>query len=130
MVINYEVHDLESFKSRLDCTKSLLCDAKLWKPYCYLPCGFISKNQAKRAYEVNKKYDDKQRRKHKFIEHFVEISTYLPTDVLFETMVDMMDILGTNSLTLYDFKFIDENVPAFYEKYKSFKEETSESENV
>jgi len=117
MVIENEVKDFGSFVTRLAMAEELLSPDSLMEPKLYIPCGFITRNQAEAAAKANKKYDDLQRRKHKLVEKFFELSTHISKDVLFETMIDLMDILGKNSLYMGDFDFIHENAEDVYEKY-------------
>ena len=117
MVIENEVKDFDSFVTRLAMAEELLSADSLMEPRLYIPSGFITRNQAEAAFKVNKKYDDRQRMKHKLVEKFFGLSTHIAKDVLFETMIDLMDILKKNSLYMGDFDYIHENTEEVYDEY-------------
>ena len=122
MVINHEVKDLDSFISRLACAEELLSDGSLLDAKGYLPCGFITRNAAVELYKTNKKHDDRVRRRHNFVEKFVEMNTYIAKDVLFETMIDLMDILNKRSLQMSDFEYVHDHVEDVYDMYIKLKQ--------
>jgi len=117
MVINYDIKDLKDFKSRLKSTTLLLSPDSILKVKSYEPCGEITRKQAEEFYKLSKKNDDKKRKLHKFVENFFELRTHLSTDILFKTMIDLMDITGKDKLSIEDMENIYSNAEDFYKKY-------------
>lgn len=116
-VINHEINDLYSFKTRIRSVELLIqYGKKYFKPLQYSG-GKIDRAAAKKCYLLNKRRDDRIRRLHKIVEMFCEIPTYLATDVLFDTILKIMDILNKNSLNLEDILLINKNIEYYFNIY-------------